>query len=149
MYVLCLRPPIAFGAWFQRVNKNEVELCSENKIEELSQDSKLDKTNKYTTYKLQVIWNMGKACDNIYISFHACPSPKMQSWGLKCRVKGLSWYLLWWWDCVDIRYTEDGFWHTGRHVTVYHMIWATECTHCVIWYGFSKFIESVNNIGST
>ena len=36
---------------------------------------------------------------------------------------------------------------TGRHVTVYHMIWATERTHCVIWYGFSEFIEPLNNIG--
>ena len=35
----------------------------------------------------------------------------------------------------------------GRHVTVYHMIWATKHTHCVIWYGFSKFIEPLNNIG--
>ena len=42
-------------------------------------------------------------------------------------------------------------WHfqsviTGRHVTVYHMIWATKRTHCVIWYGFSEFIEPLNNI---
>ena len=36
---------------------------------------------------------------------------------------------------------------TGRHVTVYHMIWATKHTHCVIWYGFRKFIEPLNNIG--
>ena len=39
--------------------------------------------------------------------------------------------------------------HPGRHVTVYHMIWATERSHCVTWYGFSKFIEPVNNIGYT
>ena len=40
-------------------------------------------------------------------------------------------------------------WSPGRHVTVYHMIWATEQTHCVTWYGFSKCIEPVNNIGYT
>ena len=37
----------------------------------------------------------------------------------------------------------------GRHVTVYHMIWATEWSHCVTWYGFSEFIGPVNNIGYT
>jgi len=35
----------------------------------------------------------------------------------------------------------------GSPVTVYHNIWSTEHTHCVIWYGFSEFIEPVNNIG--
>ena len=34
-------------------------------------------------------------------------------------------------------------------VTVYHMIWATEWSHCVTLYGFSEFIEPVNNIGYT